>query len=146
MMTNRREIHIEWGDCDPAGVVYFPRYFEYFDSSTNRLFECAGLHKAEMMKTYGIVGIPLVDARAQFLLSSTFGETVVVETCIKEWGRTSFTIQHRLYKGDVLAVEAFEKRVWAVRSEDSSKRIKSHPIPQEVKDRFMAEAPKQQSR
>lgn len=145
MVTNRREIHIEWGDCDPAGFVYFPRYFEYFDSCTNRLFECAGLRKPEMMKAYGIAGIPLVDARAQFFVSSAFGETVVVETCIKEWGRTSFKVQHRLYKGDVLAVEAFEKRVWAVRSEDSFKRIKSHPIPQEVKDRFMAESPKQQA-
>jgi 4-hydroxybenzoyl-CoA thioesterase len=140
MLTNRREIYIEFGDCDPGGFVFFPRYFEYFDSCTNRLFECAGLHKPEMMKTYGIAGIPLVDARAQFWSSSTFGETVVVETCIKEWGRTSFTVRHRLYKGDVLAVEGFEKRVWIVRSETSLKRFKGHPIPQEVKDRFRAES------
>lgn len=145
MLSNRREIYIEFGDCDPGGIVYFPRYFEYFDSCTNRLFECAGLHKPEMTKTYGIAGIPMVEAHAQFFLSSAYGETVVVETCIKEWGRTSFTVQHRLYKGDVLAVEVFEKRVWVVRLEDSSKRFKGHPIPQEVKDRFMAESPKRQA-
>ena len=145
MLTSRKEIYNAFGDCDPGGIVFFPRYFEYFDSCTNRLFECAGLQKREMMKTYGIDGIPLVDARAQFFLSSAFGETVIVETCVKEWGRTSFTVQHRLYKGDVLAVEVFEKRVCVVRSEESSKGFKSHPIPQEVKDRFMAESPVRQA-
>ena len=143
MLTSRKEIHIEWGDCDPAGIVYFPRYFEYFDSCTNRLFECAGLSKPGMLKTYGIAGIPLVDARAQFFVSSAFGETVVVESCVKEWGRSSFTVQHRLYRGDVLAVEGFEKRVWVVRVEGDARRIKAHPIPQEVKDRFAAEFPTQ---
>ena len=31
MLTVTRTVRIEWGDCDPAGIVYFPRYFEYFD-------------------------------------------------------------------------------------------------------------------
>lgn len=31
MLTNRRTVRIEWGDCDPAGIVYFPRYFAIFD-------------------------------------------------------------------------------------------------------------------
>jgi 4-hydroxybenzoyl-CoA thioesterase len=41
MLTNRREIQIEWGDCDPFGIVFFPRYFEYFDACTNALFHRA---------------------------------------------------------------------------------------------------------
>jgi 4-hydroxybenzoyl-CoA thioesterase len=72
MLTNRREIYIELGDFDPGGFVFFPRYFEYFDSCMNRLFECAGLHKPEMTNTYGIAGIPMVDARTQFFLSSAY--------------------------------------------------------------------------
>src|SRR5215813_13914659 len=48
-MKNRKTIQIEWGDCDPAQIVYFPRYFAYFDSCTTALFKKAGLVKREML-------------------------------------------------------------------------------------------------
>lgn len=136
MLINRRKIHIEWGDCDPGGIVYFPRYFEYSDACTNALFERAGLPKRHMMKAYGIAGIPTVEVRARFLAPSQFGDTVVVESGVSEWGRSSFSVYHKLFKGDVLAVEVFEKRVWVARSADHPARFKGQTIPQEVKERF----------
>ena len=42
MFSNRRKVHIEWGDCDAAGIVFYPRYFAMFDASTHHLFEAAG--------------------------------------------------------------------------------------------------------
>lgn len=136
MLSNRREIHVEWGDCDPAGIVYFPRFFEYFDACTSALFEKAGFRKAEMMQHYGLLGIPMIDTRAQFYAPASFGEVVVVETRITGWGRSSFQVEHKLYKGDLLAVEGSEKRVWTVRDSRSANGIRSEPIPQEVRDRF----------
>src|SRR6266481_2201185 len=90
MLSNWKEIHVEWGDCDPAGIVYYPRFFEYFDACTNALFERAGFRKAEMLKTYGLLGIPMIDTRAQFYLAASFGDTVAIETRVVEWGRSSF--------------------------------------------------------
>jgi 4-hydroxybenzoyl-CoA thioesterase len=138
MLTNKKNIHVEWGDCDPAGIVYYPRYFAYFDNCTAALFEAAGLPKHEMLKTYGIVGIPMVDTRARFIAPSRFGEDVIVESSISEWGRSSFAVQHRLFKGDDLAVECFETRVWAVRSGSNAEKIEGQDIPQEVRDKFAA--------
>ena len=46
MLINRKEIRIEWGDCDPGGIVFFPRYFEYCDACTNALFETRGAAQA----------------------------------------------------------------------------------------------------
>jgi 4-hydroxybenzoyl-CoA thioesterase len=136
MLVNKRSIHIEWGDCDPLGIVYFPRYFEFFDACTNALFERAGLPKQEMLRKYEIAGIPLVESRARFLLPSSFGDTVVVESNITEWGKTSFSIYHRLVKGEELAVEGFEKRVWVVHARGEKNKIKSQPIPREIIERF----------
>jgi 4-hydroxybenzoyl-CoA thioesterase len=136
MLSNIRTITIEWGDCDPAGIVYFPRYFEYFDACTSALFERAGLPKLEMLKKYGLLGIPLVDARAQFFVPSSFGDRVEVESQISEWGRSSFSVQHKLRKASVLAVEGFEKRVWTVRDPDDPQKIKGQPIPKEVIAKF----------
>jgi 4-hydroxybenzoyl-CoA thioesterase len=136
MLVNRKTIQIEWGDCDPLGIVYFPRYFEFFDACTNALFERAGLRKHEMLEKYAIAGIPLVEARARFLAPSSFGDTVVVESNITEWGKSSFAVHHRLFRSDLLAVEGFEKRVWVVRAPDEAKKIKSQSIPREIVDKF----------
>jgi 4-hydroxybenzoyl-CoA thioesterase len=136
MLTNRKKIHLEWGDCDPAGIVYYPRYFAYFDNCTAALFEAVGLPKHEMLKTYGIVGIPMVDTRARFIAPSRFGDEVLVESTVSEWRRSSFDVQHKLFKGEVLAVECFETRVWAARSDSDADKIESRAIPREVIEKF----------
>jgi 4-hydroxybenzoyl-CoA thioesterase len=138
MLTNRKTIHVEWGDCDPAGIVYYPRYFAYFDNCTAALFEAAGLPKHEMLKTYGILGIPMVDTRARFLAPSKFGDDIVIESSITEWRRSSFDVQHKVFKGDLLAVECFETRVWAVRSKNDPETIEGQAVPQDVMARFGA--------
>ena len=46
-MTSGRCYHqhparrIEWGECDPAGIVFYPRYFAMFDERTTLLFSTA---------------------------------------------------------------------------------------------------------
>ena len=136
MLINRKQIRIEWGDCDPGGIVFFPRYFEYCDACTNALFERAGLPKPELLKVHCIAGIPLVEARARFIVPSQFGDTVTVESCVSEWGRSSFSVHHKIFKEDVLALEIFEKRVWVTRIEGDVIRYKGIPVPEEVKARF----------
>ena len=131
-MKNRKNIHIEWGDCDPAQIVYFPRYFEYFDACTTALFRKAGLVKNEMLKKYDIVGIPLVDVKATFRAPSRFGDDVVVESEFVELGRSSFVVRHRLLNRGKAAVECIETRVWARRSAKNPETIEGAPIPPEV--------------
>jgi 4-hydroxybenzoyl-CoA thioesterase len=137
-VIHRREILIEWGDCDPATIVYFPRYFEYGDACTGALFASVGMPKPELLKNHNIAGIPLVDAHARFFAASKFGETLTVESRITAWGRSSFSVLHRFLRGDQLAVEVSEKRVWAVHDTTGTTPLKSSPIPQEVKDRLPA--------
>jgi 4-hydroxybenzoyl-CoA thioesterase len=138
-MTNRKTIHIEWGDCDPAQIVYFPRYFEYFDSCTAALFAKAGFSKREMLKTYGIVGFPVVEVKSRFMAPSRFSEDVTVESEITKWGNSSFHVHHKLFKdGNVLAVECFETRVWTAQSASDPEKIESRLIPREVIAKFGA--------
>jgi 4-hydroxybenzoyl-CoA thioesterase len=137
MLINRRTIRIEWGDCDPAGIVYFPRYFVYFDNCTVGLFESATkLKKSAMTAKYGAAGIPMVDVKARFLLPSQYGDDVIIESQITEFGRSSFNVQHRLLRGEELAVECTEKRVWSVPDPDRPGGLKAAAIPQEIKDSF----------
>jgi 4-hydroxybenzoyl-CoA thioesterase len=140
MLTHSRTLVVQWGDCDPAGIVYFPRYFEWFDDSTAALFEAAGLPKAALLARFQILGIPVVDVRSRFRKPSTFGDRVVIESGIPSWGTASFDVHHRLLRGGELAVEASERRVWAVRTPEGT--IRSRPLPPEVLALFSGSPPK----
>ena len=140
MFTNRKTIRIEWGDCDPAGIVYFPRYFEFFDACTVALFERVGFFKRDMLNRYGIAGIPIVDMKAQFLMPSRFGDDVVVESSVTKWGKSSFVVRHRLMKGDALAIECFETRVWTAHPDGDPEKFEARAIPEEVKKKFSTDA------
>lgn len=136
MLTNIRKISVEWGDCDPAGIVFYPRYFEWFNACTAALFAAAGISSHALHALYGLAGIPMVDTRAKFFLPSTFEEELTVESVLLEFRRSSFDIQHRMLKSGALAVECFETRVWTVRDPANSARLLSQPVPAEVIARF----------
>lgn len=133
---------IEWGHCDPAGIVFNPRFFEFFDWSTALLVEAAlAMPKLGMIDAYGLVGIPLVDTRARFEAPCRFGDVVEIVSTVVEVRRTSFAVRHRLLKGDVLSVEGHEVRVWAGRDEADPTRLKGKPIPEEVRARLVPPGP-----
>ena len=133
MLTNRRDVRIVWGDCDPAGIVYYPRYLEMFDTSTTALFERAlGMTKYEFLKAYDSLGYPMVDTRARFLLPTRYGDDVVIETRINEIKRSSFATTHRLLKDGALAVEGFETRVWVGRDPADPDKIRAKPLPDDM--------------
>jgi 4-hydroxybenzoyl-CoA thioesterase len=133
MKVNRINVRIAWGDCDPAGIVFYPRYLAMFNEAASALFESAGYPKPLLLKTYGIIGFPVVEISGSFTRPCSFGEDVIIETGIEEWGRSSFRVHHRLFKGGELAVDYHEKRVWAVRDPGNSAGIRGQAIPEELK-------------
>src|ERR1051326_7403130 len=107
-----------------------------FDDSTSILFEAAGFSKQDLVKKYGLVGIPMVDTRAKFYIASTHGDWIAIESSIESFGRSSFDVVHKVFKGDELAIEAFEKRVLVGRHPDDANKLKSAPMPAEIIEKF----------
>jgi 4-hydroxybenzoyl-CoA thioesterase len=141
MLVNSRFVRIEWGDCDPAGIVYYPRYFAFFDASTSALIERAlGMTKHDYLKAYDFTGHPLVNAHSRFLIPTRFGDDVRIDTTVAKFYRSSFDVHHRLFKNGAIAVEGFETRVW-VQGDPLKGTMKGAPVPQDVIDRLSADAP-----
>jgi 4-hydroxybenzoyl-CoA thioesterase len=106
---------IEWGQCDPAGIVFAPRYLDMFGENTIRMFEFAGLpRKREWRAAIGVLGFPMVDVSARFHFPTAYGDEVAIASAAPRFGNSSFTVEHRLTLGERLCVECTEKRVWAV--------------------------------
>ncbi|MEH3144710.1 MAG: acyl-CoA thioesterase [Methylobacterium frigidaeris] len=131
--SHSRTLTIEWGHCDPAGIVFNPNFFGFFDWSSALLLEAAtGLAKPALLAAHDLIGIPLVETGARFLKPSAYGETVEIVSTVVEVGRSSFAIRHRLFNAGDLAVEGRERRVWAGHHPEERGRMKAAPIPAEV--------------
>jgi 4-hydroxybenzoyl-CoA thioesterase len=138
-LISRRQFTIEWAHCDPAGITFNSRFFEFFDWGTWLLFERAlGVRPPDLASTFGIVGLPLVDASARFLAPARFGDVAELTSQVSDFRRSSFDVEHRLTVCGELAAEGRESRVWAVRDPADPSRMKAQPIPAEIIARFQA--------
>src|SRR5260370_17141417 len=98
MLKNRKNIRIEWGDCDPAGIIFFPRYFAYFDACTHALLERAGCRQREMQSESGILGFPLFDDLTRLMIPTRYAQNDAVESGVTEPSLTTFQIPTLHYK------------------------------------------------
>ncbi|HEX6361430.1 MAG TPA: acyl-CoA thioesterase [Albitalea sp.] len=123
MPSPRRAVYrlrVEFGDCDPAGIVWFPNFFRWIDAASRHFFvECGVPPWHELERSTGIIGTPLVDTRARFVKSASYGDVLDIETAIVEWRRKSFVQRHRVVRGDDLLMECTEVRVFAVRRSEA---------------------------
>jgi 4-hydroxybenzoyl-CoA thioesterase len=126
---------VEFGHCDPAGMVSPKRLFEYFDTGTWSLFEAAlGVKRADFITTFGI--LPLVDVRLSCRRTVRFGDGIEIASRVAAFRRSSFDVEHRIDIGGDLAVEGGETRVWAVRDKTDPDKISARAIPADIIARF----------
>lgn len=132
--STRRQIL--FGECDAAGIVYYPRYFEMIDANTSAMFSVAlGLSQHGMEETYGIIGCPMVKASTNFHSPATYGDDVVIISEVLRVGISSITVKSRINHADgKLVVETEDVRVWATKLNGM---ITSKPVPDCVRSRFL---------
>ena len=136
MRIYRHAVKIHWGDLDPANIVFYPNYYSWFDESAQLLFAAAGLGWAALKDKYGVVGIPIVEAKARFLVPSKHHDDIVIESCIPRWNEKTFEVKHTVFKGATRAVEGYEIRAWCKPHPEDAGRIKAFTIPPEVRAAF----------
>jgi len=55
--TTTTTVNVTFGDCDPAGIVFFPNFSRWMDSASLAFFmQCGVPPWRELVKTRGIVG------------------------------------------------------------------------------------------
>jgi 4-hydroxybenzoyl-CoA thioesterase len=109
-------VNVEFGDCDPAGIVFFPNFSRWMDGATHHFFRHCGLppwHALEQIPH--CMGGALLEIHTRFRKSATYGEQIAVHTDIAEWQRKTFVVHHRVLRGDELLCEGRETRALCVR-------------------------------
>ena len=128
------EVQVMFGDCDPAGIVFFPNFLKWMDASSLNFFvQCGVPTWRELIKTTGIIGTPLLEINTKFVSPATYGETLQIYTSVEEWRAKVFMHKHTVKRGDVLLCEGTETRAFCRRHPDNPDRIQAIAVPEDIK-------------
>ena len=128
------EVQVMFGDCDPAGIVFFPNFSKWMDAASLNFFvQCGVPPWRELVKTTGIIGTPLLEIHTKFSQPATYGETLRVHTSVEEWRAKVFIHRHIVKRDDVLLCEGTETRAFCQRVPGDPDRIQAIAIPPEIK-------------
>ena len=112
------EVEVMFGDCDPAGIVFFPNYSKWMDGASLNFFRQCGLPPwRELKKTRGIIGNPLLE----------------IHTSIIEWRDKVYIHRHVVKRGDEVLCEGTETRAFVIHPPEDPDRIKAIQIPEDIK-------------
>jgi YbgC/YbaW family acyl-CoA thioester hydrolase len=128
---------VQWGDCDPAGIIFYPTYFRWIDAASWALFAVVG-YGPKRMKTEHLA-MPLVSAECQFLFPAEHGDRCEVRSRIGRFGGKSFVVEHEIMRADgTRLARGKETRVWGRYLNGPGTPMKGEPIPEELKQQFRA--------
>jgi YbgC/YbaW family acyl-CoA thioester hydrolase len=133
-------VQLQWGDCDPAGIIFYPTYFRWFDAATWGMFAQAGYHAKRMRAEHR--ALPLVAADCEFRNPAEQEDLCEVRSRIARWGGKSFTVRHEVVqivrKDGTLLATGSETRVWGRYEDGPGSPMKGQTISEELKALFRA--------
>ena len=122
-------VTVQFGDCDPAGIVFFPNFSRWMDAASLSFFmQCGVPPWRELVKTRGIVGTPLLEINTKFFKPVTYGETIHITTQVIEWRAKVFVQVHRVTRGDDLICEGREVRAFV-----NPDRLRAIAVPEDIR-------------
>jgi 4-hydroxybenzoyl-CoA thioesterase len=128
-------ITVEFGDCDPAGIVFYPNFSRWLDSACRWFFTRCGVPPwRETEASHGILGTPIVHSTVRFMRPATYGDRLVIDTAIRQWKHRSFVVEHAIHRDEEVLVRATEVRVFARRIPGDLHRIEAVPIPDFIRE------------
>ncbi|MCR5885055.1 acyl-CoA thioesterase [Rhizobacter sp. J219] len=131
--TTTYSVTVQFGDCDPGGIVFFPNFCRWMDAASLTFFMQCGVKPWRTLENErGIVGTPLLEIHTKFHKTATYGDTLTVHTHIDDWRRVAFTQVHRVTRGDELICEGREVRAFVTRDPHDRERLRAIPVPEDI--------------
>ena len=113
-------VQVGWGDCDPAGIVFYPRFYAWMDMASHVLAREMGIPRELMIPPRkDLYGFPVVGTQSQYLSPARMDDILDVRTWVARVGRSSLSLRHEIVRveadgGETLLVRGREDRVFIV--------------------------------
>jgi 4-hydroxybenzoyl-CoA thioesterase len=133
------EVQVRWGDVDWAGIVFYPRFYEWYDLACERLFDSLGLPWPQTFPRYGIVGVPIVESGARFASPVRYGDVMMIRATVAGVKDKTFRMEYEIRVDGRVCASGFEVRAWVQRPSAPGGRLQAVQIPDEVAGRLRGE-------
>lgn len=116
------EIHydVTFGDCDPAGIVFYPNIYRWLDRCFHDWLRPFGGH-AQICQGLGSKGLGLMEAQAKFLSPTTDGDSVRVQLQVTDWAAKSVVLSYAGFVGTRPTFTATERRALLIETDTGMK-------------------------
>ena len=124
---------VSFGDCDPAGIVFYPNFYRWFDEAVHVLLRSIGWSWQRTQAEFGWMGLALAGAEARFLRPATHGDQLRIESRVASFELKRVNMAHRVLRGDDLLCEGLERRFIGMPHPDDPARARAIEIPEALK-------------
>lgn len=104
------DIRVSFGDCDPAGIVFYPNYFRWTDALFHLFLDAKAGGHVRLCKDIGAVGLGLISVDMTFRSPVAPGQTLSVRLDELDWQDKALTLRYSGHVGDRMAFRATETR------------------------------------
>lgn len=120
---------IAWGDLDPLGIVFYPRYYEWMDEAAHLFFETKGIDLEGLLRQRGII-FALVETGCRYFRPARYHDEIEVFTRLEELSKRTLTLRYEIRSGggDLLA-EGFERRICVKKADQT---LQATEIPPDI--------------
>ena len=125
------QIQVRFGDVDPAGIVYFPKIYDFIHQAFEEVWDVHVGKRYYHLLGEEKIGFPLVHSEVDFKSPLRFGDRPIVKVNCFRLGRSSIGLHYRFYVADVLCVDARMTTVCV-----ALEGLKSIAMPEEYRVRF----------
>ena len=129
-MSWGRDIRIEFNHCDPAGIVFYGRYFEMTNSVLENFFREVVEYPYEDITMRDGCGVPTVHAEADFRAPCYLGELIRFDLAVRRIGGASADFVFTAHAGGTTRLKAAITMVWIGPDERPA------PWPDRIRDRL----------
>lgn len=128
-------IKVRFGDCDPAGLVYYPVIFHYCHVAMEEFFaERCGIGYSQLMSNEH-VGFPTANVQAEFFVPLVYGDEAVIELLIARVGRSSVTLEYSVRRASDNTLCARSTQIHVAMNLETRRAV---PIPDKYRRAFAA--------
>jgi 4-hydroxybenzoyl-CoA thioesterase len=124
------ERSVRFADCDAAGIVFFPRYFEMLNGVVEDWFAGPLQVSFRELHVNRRVSVPTAAVEARFIAPSRLEDELTFALTVTRLGRSSCSLRHRISAGGTLSFEASQTFVYVGLS------LKPEPWPEDLRARM----------
>jgi 4-hydroxybenzoyl-CoA thioesterase len=135
-------VQVGWGDCDPAGIVFYPRFYAWMDTVSHVLAREMGIARESMIPPGPeLLGFPVVGTQAQYLTPARMDDVLEVRTWVARVGRSSLSLRHEIVRlesegSETTVARGREDRVFIIQGQNGLKSRELTPRMREALARF----------